>query len=398
MIPKIRVGILMHGIFYGGASRSLIQLLKILKNEERFEFIVYTTSISSLKVKKELEKYCVSIKKVKLKIITANQASVSSIKTFKKSKNVGLINFINQLKHDEINLLHINTTVFSHILKPITDLTNIKIIVHVRELLPEYGKTLIGDYIIEQIKFYSDFIICISENEAERFADYERKVILPNPIDFNEIDSTIGNFRAQNNINKETIIITMSSHFYKPKGHILFLDALKILLEKYNLKNILFLIVGYKQHNLFLRKYIKKILMMSDYLSEIKNKIKNEGLTNFVKLIPYTYDIYEIIKDSDIIVRPALTADPWGRDVIEGMAMKKPIVATGNSTFFIKPEITGYLVSPNANELANKIKDLIKDKSKRELFGLNGRKTIENICNSINYSKQLINIYDTISE
>jgi len=397
MIRKIRIGILMHGIFYGGASRSLIQLLKILNKVENYEFLIYTTSVSSNEVKTEIEKYCKSIRVVNLKIITANQATISSNKNFNRLKTFGVEKFIKQLKIDRINILHINTTVLSHILKSIKESTDIKTIVHVRELLPAHGESLIGDYITEQIKSFSDYIFCISDNEAERFLDYKRKTILPNPIDFYEIDSTKSSFREQNGIDKETVIVTMSSHFYKQKGHLLFLESLKLLIEKYKKDKVLFLVVGFKPKYYLLKKFIKKILFWSDYLNEVKNKIKYYKLNKYTKLIPYTYNIFPILKDSDIVVRPALTADPWGRDIIEGMAMGKPIIATGSSTFYVKPGVTGYLVSPCAIEIAEKINELIEDKNKRELFGFNGRKIIEEMCDSKKYFQKIVEIYDDLA-
>lgn len=387
----------MHGIFYGGASRSLIQLLKILNSVDRFEFLIYTTSVSSREVKAEIQNYCKSIKIVNLKIITANQATISSTKTFSKSKTVGVEKFIKQLETDNIEILHINTTVFSHILKPIKDSTEIKTIVHVRELLPMYGKSLIGDFITDQIKGFSDHIICISNNEAERFKEYKRKAVLPNPIDFIEIDSTNGGFRAQNKIEANTVVVTMSSHFYKQKGHLLFLESLKIIIEKYKKERVLFLIVGLKPKYFLLKKTVKKILFLPDYLSEVKSNIKQNNLHQYVRLIPYTHNIFPIIKESDIIVRPALTADPWGRDIIEGMAMGKPIIATGNSTYYISPGETGYLVLPDADELAAKINELVDDKSKRELFGLKGRSKIEEMCDTKKYFQSIIEIYDNIA-
>lgn len=388
----------MHGIFYGGASRSLIQLLKLFNHNQKFEFLIYTTSISSVEVKKEIEKYCKTIRKIELKIITANQASTSSYKTFIKSKNVGINNFIKLLIDDEIEILHINTTVFSHILEPIKKTTQIKLLVHIRELIPKYGKSPIGDFILDQIKTYSDFIICISSNEAERFDDFKNKIILPNTIDFEEIDSTTNGFRKQYGIDNDTVLVTMSSHFYKPKGHLLFLDSLIELVNTYKKRNVLFIIVGFKSNFYFIRKLIKNILFMPDYLNEIRIKIKENNLKDFVKLIPYTYNVLPIIKESDIIVRPALTMDPWGRDIIEGMAMAKPIIATGSSTFFVTPGVTGYLVECDPREMAQKINELIDDKLKRILFGLNGRNRIKEICDPNKYFQSISFIYEELSK
>lgn len=55
-------------------------------------------------------------------------------------------------------------------------------------------------------------------------------------------------------------------------------------------------------------------------------------------------DPEEQIAKSDFIVRPSLSNDPWGRDVIEAMCMGRVIVATGEFDGFIKNKQNGFLV------------------------------------------------------
>lgn len=55
-------------------------------------------------------------------------------------------------------------------------------------------------------------------------------------------------------------------------------------------------------------------------------------------------DPEEQIAKSDFIVRPSLSNDPWGRDVIETMALGRVIVATGEFDGFVKNKQNGFLV------------------------------------------------------
>lgn len=394
-IQRKKIGFLLHGIFYGGASRSFIQIIDKLHQTKMFDIYVYTVSISSYQVKYEILKRVKCIKKIKLNIITANQAYSSNINDFEKINKKDIYNFIELIKKDKIDILHVNTTVFSHILNEVKLNTNIKIIVHIRELIP--GDTVIGRTIIDNIKRNSNFIICISENEESNFKDFEKRDVIPNTVDFNEIDSIKKNkFRRKYKIDENIVLITMSSHLYRPKGHLLLLEAINIFAKEYPKKDFLFLIVGAKLNFYYLKKILKKLLHIEDYLGEIFDKIKELKKDKYLKLIPYTYDIYPIIKDSDIIVRPSLSLDPWGRDIIEGMAFGKPIIATGSSSFYIIPGETGFLVNPDPKELAVRLKQLVEIKSLRDIMGKNGRERIEKICNSnININK-IINIYNEL--
>ncbi|NMC98126.1 MAG: glycosyltransferase family 4 protein [Bacteroidales bacterium] len=390
-----KIGFLLHGIFYGGASRSFIQLIDKLYKTELFDIYVYTVSISSNQVKNEILKRVKCIKKVRLNIVTANQAYTSNENDLNKINKKDINYFIELIKKDQIDILHVNTTVFSHILNEVKLNTNIKIIVHIRELIP--SDNVIGIKIIENIKNNANFIICISENEEKNFIDFQKREVIPNTVDFDEIDSVKKNtFRNLHKINENIVIITMSSHLYKPKGHLLLLDAIKIFTDEYSNDNFLFVIVGAKLRFYYFKKYLKRLLKVEDYLTEIFDKIQELKLKKYVKVIPYTYNIYSIIRDSDIIVRPSLSLDPWGRDIIEGMAFGKPIIATGSSSYYIIPGVTGFLVEPDPKALAEKIKLLVKNKQFSEALGNKGRERIEKICNSDINIKKIINIYNEL--
>jgi glycosyltransferase involved in cell wall biosynthesis len=99
----------------------------------------------------------------------------------------------------------------------------------------------------------------------------------------------------------------------------------------------------------------------------------------------------------DIYVRPDNTAQPWGRDIIEAMALKKPVIATGTSEFYVENGVTGYLVPPkNPEKLAEKIFELINDPQKRLAMGEVGYTKIKSMCDLEEYGKKMIRIYDNL--
>ena len=50
------------------------------------------------------------------------------------------------------------------------------------------------------------------------------------------------------------------------------------------------------------------------------------------------------ISKCNIVVRPSSQNDPWGRDVIETMALGRVVIATGSYSDFIKNNEDGYLI------------------------------------------------------
>jgi glycosyltransferase involved in cell wall biosynthesis len=188
--------------------------------------------------------------------------------------------------------------------------------------------------------------------------------------------------------------------FHKLKGHLDFLKALKLLLD-HGLadKKLKFLIIGIDPPKKHWKLFVKKLLLMKDYRQEVEQYILVNNLQQHVRLIPTSYHVLNIVEAVDIFVRPSLSGDPWGRDIIEAMAFSKPVVATGTSQFYVKEGNTGYLVpSGNSNDLAIKISSLINDEEKRKEFGSNGYKIVQHMCNTTRFSQALITIYESLKK
>lgn len=99
---------------------------------------------------------------------------------------------------------------------------------------------------------------------------------------------------------------------------------------------------------------------------ELENLAKDLGIENRIIFAGFRNDIPTVLSIIDIFVAPSLTeGSPLG--ILEAMAMGKPIVASnvGGIAEILKDNDTGLLVSPqNAEALAEKIIDLIKDENK----------------------------------
>lgn len=79
------------------------------------------------------------------------------------------------------------------------------------------------------------------------------------------------------------------------------------------------------------------------------------------------------------------------------MAMKKAIVATGNSEFFIEKGKTGYLVPPNKPSiLAEMIEDLMNNPERRISFGEAAYEKVKQMCDLENYGTKLYDIYSNL--
>lgn len=104
---------------------------------------------------------------------------------------------------------------------------------------------------------------------------------------------------------------------------------------------------------------------------EITDKIEWRGFAPYSK-------VPEALAQIDIFVYPSWH-EGFGRSIMEALAMEKAVVATrvGGIPDLIKNGENGFLVEPHKPlELAQKIKELIENKERREKFGKAGREWV----------------------
>ena len=381
-----------HCLSYGGATKSLI-LMEMSLNKD---IQIFTAIKKQKKIIPEIRnefKFTKEFVEFEIPLIYSHSDGTIQNKDFEKNINFFPNSLINYINNKKIDILHINSTLFPHILKPIKENTNCKIVVHIREMLPDGRRNKVDNFMINNFIQFADAIIAITDNEIRHFDYCEKIHIIPNPHNFSETDkyNTIAN-----DLNSK-LIIGMCSAFLEIKGHIDFLKTAKIINEVYNNSKTLieFRIIGYPIYVNSLKEIIKKIIHFG-YKSQFDRIVKLLKLNNII-IIPYTLDTYKDMSKFDIFVRPDLTGNPWGRDIIEAMAMRKPIVATGTSEFFVKNGETGFLVPVNdPYKMAEKIILLINNTELRIKMGTKSYEIIKNKCDLNLYSEKILNIYKKI--
>ena len=158
-------------------------------------------------------------------------------------------------------------------------------------------------------------------------------------------------------------IISMVSRLQRDKGVFEFFKAAKILRERN--KEIEFHFIG--ELDVF---YASKI--DQEEFSKWKE-------TDYVKFLGFRTDIYDLFKDSTIIVLPSYR-EGFPKVLQEAAACGRPIITSDvpGCREAIKEGKSGYLVEPrSATALADKIQELVEDKELLQKMGYEGRKLAE---------------------
>lgn len=404
MNNELRVAYLGNQIAYGGAAKSLLLLIKTLRTY-RLRLYLFVTNCSSREMKAEFEDYVELIEVISLPEIVSAQTqsahdNIAPIK-MKHNDKYHVIQFIKRLNELSVDVLHINNSVFAPVYKLIKTHTKVKIVSHVRELIHWNGVHDKQKYIIENISKYSDAIICISDNEAEVFQKLTKPYILPNPFDFEQIyqyhlDSSEN--KKSLGISDNTTVVGMMGGIRESKGVPQFISAVSYLHSNSLADNMTFMVLGGEPKKPYTINYVlRKIFKRNTLPYDIYTSCIRKGIFDKILFLKNRKNVFEIVNTFDIAVRPSISGDPWGRDIIEYMALRKPVVATGTSEFYVENEKTGYLVPPkDTKKLAENIVELARDPVKRNAMGIAGYDKVKKMCDIQNHGSSIYNIYQTV--
>lgn len=134
------------------------------------------------------------------------------------------------------------------------------------------------------------------------------------------------------------------------------------------------------------------------YKDELKKRIKELGLQNKIQFVGHREDMKEVMATVDILVHPAIN-EPFGRVIIEAMALEKPVVAydCGGPREIIDNGETGFLVeTKNYKALAKKVMNLVDNAGLREEMGKKGRKKVINKFGAKRYIKEMEKIFESL--
>ncbi len=318
---------------WGGSSKSLFELTKVIHNKYTNSSIIIGQKGKIANEYNKLNIYnhyignlysFVPRKKNSFKIFLKNLFKLLS---FPKS----LRKIIKIAKLKKTKVIHLNYEGLFLYGLFIKLLTNNKIVIHMRTLLPE--KNIFSYILIKMIsKYCADYIFFISKNEKERFFKDNLKSKIKGSIMENIFHTKhkVSNYSNQ----KEYTIIYLGNISYN-KG----VDRLIELAKYFKSKN-----------NSFYRIRIYGVARNNQlYFNNLKEQINLNNLKN-IEFKEHTLNVIDILKNSFILIRPSRDNDPWGRDIIEAASIGLPVIATGVYDNIIKHGKNGYLLNEYSNE------------------------------------------------
>lgn len=113
-----------------------------------------------------------------------------------------------------------------------------------------------------------------------------------------------------------------------------------------------------------------------DYAQRVHDRIAELGLQGNLRATGFRNDIADVTNALDIVVHTSVKPEPFGRVILEGMLLGKPVVASaaGGVPELIRDGETGFLFAPgDADGLAHCLVRLMQDEGLRRAIGERAR-------------------------
>ena len=373
---------------HGGSSRSLYYALQnINSNDLNIEVIcrldswiqnAYKNKNIKCTIERSIPRYTV-LQKINRNII---QIIIFFICTWPKSyffrKKL-------QKKIKKFDIIHLNHISLFFIAKWIKKHNpNIKITMHIRTL--PY-KNIFSRLQAKIAIKYCDKFIFITENELMHMKELANKEIINGEIIYNPIIFPTESLENYYKIPQDKRLkINVLSHFSYMRGIDRIVNIMENIPNKYK-KDILFIVAGDMKIKEKLPKSIDKNLRLA---KSLKDYIKEKQLDQYFIFLGRIDFPEKLLPHIDLLIKPTRENNPWGRDILEAMSHKKPVVSVGKYNRFVETNVTGLLQKEfNSKLVADWLSSFVADKKMLYKFGENAKSRINKFCEVDKVSRQI---------
>ena len=381
MIKKLMV--IHYGGGIGGAPISMLQIATCLDKKRYDPLIIFTEPgpMVDLSLKAGLTTKVIPLKSA---FFYSDHVKIRFRMLYKLIVNYRstIISIINMIKKEKPDLVYLNTSVLIPVAIGVKK-AKIPLLWHVREV--PGSNRIIRNWQVGMIKKLANRIIVNSDYVKGFYGELPEVHTIHNAVDLERFDidarKARQDLRLKFDILPESLVICMIGGIQEVKGHFLLVESAKKIVKSYPEVRF-FIIAGgvdEKYRNSWKGK-VKSILGLPfDDLEKMKLYVSKARLEKNFIYTGFRQDIPELLSASDIVVFLSQKAEGFGRPLIEGMAARRPVVATDiGPTREILGEECGILIPiGDISRTADAIIKIIDNPKICKEAGKNGRRRVE---------------------
>lgn len=257
----------------------------------------------------------------------------------------------------------------------------VPIVWHLRSALPHGGRDFRSRMIRFAIRRLASVVIAINEDVAATF-DVGARVV-PNVVDLDEFrPGDAAAAKEALGLSTDLPTVAFVGFVYPLKGFREFITVAKAVHDR-GIGASFLIVGGGVRSGEFFTTFAGRLLewlgLAEDYEQDARTLVRDLGLEDVVRFIPFTEHTVRIYQASDVIVAPSRGPE-LGRPIIEAAAAGVPVVASGSSAGggIVLPGETGILVdSPSTKSLADAVEELLRSPERRATIGQAARQHAE---------------------
>ena len=135
------------------------------------------------------------------------------------------------------------------------------------------------------------------------------------------------------------------------------------------------------------------------YETELKALARDLGIDDRVTFTGFCADVPEIMNLLDVVVHASISPEPFGRVIVEAMAMRRPVVASraGGPLEIIEDGRTGFLVAPgDEGALASRVITLLEDRTLSARIAVAAYQDVERRFSPDIHAQEVQQVYETV--
>lgn len=271
----------------------------------------------------------------------------------------------------QADILHANSIRAGMIAEPVSRALRRPLVLHVRDCLPRSPLTR---RLQNSLAARATAVIAISRHVGHAFdpeGAARRLEVIDNPFDFTRLDPARIDrpvARARLALENDAPVLALVGQITPWKGQEEAVRAIARVRAAY--PSAILLLVGEAKFVSRATRYDNR-----SYLRRLHGTVAELGLGDAVRFLGEREQVPDILRACDVALLPSWE-EPFGRAVVEAMAMGTPVIATsvGGPAEIIRDGVDGVLVAPRrTDELAAAIIELLADEPRRRALGLAAR-------------------------
>jgi len=341
---------------FSGAEISLLDVIEVLKDNYEISLITSGKGKFHDKVKKRFPVYTFDLTDFR-----RNQGPGTTL--------LYLLNIIRNsikiaglVRREKISIVYFNGIKAALYAPGIRLFSGKKMVWHIRDMLP-------GKILSRLLLFFSDRVICNSQFIYKQLPSSEKKALIYNGIDIHKFSPRHSGkklLQAELPFLLSRLVVAQIGQLEQWKNHHLFIDVARRIISRR--EDVHFVIFSSDMGSAF-----------PEYRQQLQELIRAAALESNFSILDFKDPITGYLNEIDILLHLACN-EPFGRVLIEAMAMAKPVLAikSGGPAEIVQDGKTGYLAdSLSADVIADKLEVLMDNEALRERFGQAGRKRVQ---------------------